>query len=227
MEKTTQARWGAVSLFLAPLVVLVSFATHPHIGTRVGEPGLNQAIASEIAASPGTWIFSHLFLAVGSSLLALAFVAMRGYLRDAGEESWSAIGLPLVVIGSVLFALLPAMEMAPLAAHEAGVDVAAVQAALDDTVFGPVLLAGSAIFGLGSVAFAVGVHRSRALGRNLGLLVAGALVVVALTRFVPVFWVLFYVQSLALIAAMWPMGYVMWRDPTARPAGRGTRAAAG
>lgn len=216
MQAKTRARWGALNLVLAPIVVLVAFASHPHIGTRVGEPGLNEAIATEIAAGPGMWIVSHLLLAVGSGLVALAFISLRGYLREAGDQRWSAVGLPFVVLGSVLFALLPAMEMAPLAAHEAGVDVAAVQEALDATIFGPVLLAGSILFGIGAIAYALGVHRSQALGQTTGLIVAGALVVAAITRFVPVFWVLFYVQSAALIVAMWPVAYAMWQRPAPR-----------
>lgn len=210
MKPKTMTRWGAASLAAAPVVVGISFLTHPHIGTRVGEPGLTDEIAAEIAADPGMWIFSHLLLAVGSGLLALAFIALRGFLRDAGEETWSAVGLPFAVLGSVLFALLPAMEMAPLAAHEAGVDVAAVQQALDATVFGPVLLAGSALFAIGAIAFAVGVYKSGILSRTTGGLVAGALVVVAITRFVPVFAVLFYVQTVALLVALWPLAYIMW-----------------
>lgn len=218
MRASTKARWGAASLVVAPIVILVAFLTHPHIGTRVGEPGLYDAIAAEVAAHQGIWIFSHLLLAVGSGLLALAFIALRGYLREAGEDRWSTVGLPFVVLGSVLFALLPAMEMAPVAAFEAGVDVAAVQGALDETVFPPVLLAGSVIFGIGAIAFAVATHKSGVLGKGAGLTVAAALVVVAITRFVPVFAVLFYVQSAALIVALWPLGYTMWRRAGASPA---------
>lgn len=213
MEVRTRTKWGASSLVAAPIVVLAAFATHPHVGTMAGEEGLSDAIAAEIAASSGTWIFSHLLLAVGSGLLALAFIAMRGYLHEAGEDRYSAVGLPFVVLGSVLFALLPAMEMAPVVAHEAGVDVAAVQTALDETIFVPVLVSGSLMFAIGALGYAIGVHRSGALGTSTGLVVAGALVVAAITRFVPVFFVLFYVQSAALFAALWPVAYTMWRRP--------------
>lgn len=223
MSGASRARWGAASLFVAPVVVLVSFLMHPHIGTRVGEPGLYEAIAAEVAADPWLWVASHLLLAVGSGLLALAFIALRGHLREAGEDRWSAVGLPFVVLGSVFFALLPAMEMAPVAAFQAGLgpeEVAAVQAALDAAIFPAVLMTGSLVFGIGAVAFAVGTYKSGVLSRQAGGIVAGALVVVALSRFVPVFPVLFYVQSTALIVALWPLGYTIWqgaREPSEEP----------
>lgn len=216
MDTQTRTRWGAAALIVAPAILWVSFIAHPHIGTSVGDPGLHEAIAAQVAADPGLWIFSHLLTAVGSGLLALAFIGLRGYLREAGEDRFSTAGLPFVVFGSILFALLPAMEMAPVAAHEAGVDVAAVQAALDATVFPPVLLAGSVLFGIGVVAFAAGVPRSGVLSSGVAKAIAVALVVVAVSRFVPVFAVLFHVQGVALVAALWPLAYVMWTRPAAR-----------
>lgn len=210
MRERTKARWGAASLAAAPLIILVSFLLHPHIGTRAGESGLYEAIAAEVAADPGLWVFSHLLLAVGSGVLALAFIALRGFLREAGEDRWSTVGLPFVVLGSVLFALLPAMEMAPFAAFEAGVDVGAVQQALDETIFPVVLIAGSIVFAIGALCFAVATFKSGVLSPRVGGVVAGALVVVAASRFVPVFWVLFYVQSAALVVALWPLAYAIW-----------------
>lgn len=221
MATRAKHRWRAASLFAAPVVVLAAFLTHPHIGTRVGEPGLYEAIASEVAADPGLWVLSHLLLAVGSALLALAFIALRGHLREAGEQRWSSVGLPFAVVGSVLFALLPAMEMAPVAAFQAGLgleEVAAVQAALDAAIFPAVLMAGSLVFAIGAIAFAVGTFRSGVLGRAAGGVVAGALVVVAISRFVPVFPVLFFVQSAALIVAFWPLGYTVWQQAGSRTA---------
>lgn len=225
MNASTRTRWAAAALIIAPVVIWVSFLAHPHIGTAVGDPGLHMAIASEVATAPGAWVFAHLLLAVGSGLLALAFIGLRGYLGDAGEDRFSAVGLPFVVLGSVLFALLPAMEMAPFAAYEAGVDAAAVQAALDATVFPPVLLAGSVLFGIGAVAFAAAVPRSGVLSPGPAKAVAAALVVVAVSRFVPVFFVLFHVQSVALIGALWPLAYVMWTGLDAGPAGSAEPAA--
>jgi hypothetical protein len=62
--------------------------------------------------------------------MVLAFLAIRSYLRNVGEERWSVLGLPFIVVGGTLFAVLPGMEFAPLAAAEAGTDAEAAQAAL-------------------------------------------------------------------------------------------------
>ena len=55
--------------------------------------------------------------------MALAFIALRSYLREAGEERWSALALPFAVVGSCLFIPLTGMELALLAAAETGGDV--------------------------------------------------------------------------------------------------------
>lgn len=73
---------------------------------------------------------AHLTVGVGSGLLLLAFLAIRRYLLVAGEDRFSAWGLPFITLGSVLFALLPGMEFVPLAAAETGGDVQAAQAAV-------------------------------------------------------------------------------------------------
>lgn len=221
MDATTKARWGAAALIIAPLVIWAGFIGHPDIGDPLA-PGAIDNIATAVAADSAGWALAHLSLAVGSGLLALAFVGLRGYLRDAGEDTWSAVGLPFVIFGSVLFALLPAMEMAPVAAADAGLGhdgIAAVQVALE-AYFPAVLMIGSAIFAVGAVAFAVAVPKSGVLSPGPAKAVAGLLVVVAASRFIPLAIVLFHVQSVALIAALFPLAYVMWTRPTARPTGQ-------
>jgi hypothetical protein len=96
---------------------------------------------------------------VGSGLTVLAFLAIRSYLREAGEERWSVLALPFIVMASTLFAFLPAME------------IAALTAAL--------------MFEFGVRGFAMGIVSSGALSPRFTWLVVGALVVMAATRFVP------------------------------------------
>jgi hypothetical protein len=121
---------------------------------------------------------------VGYGLAVVAFLATGSYLRQAGEERWSSLGLSFIVMGSTLFVILTGMEIGLLAAVEAGADVQAVQSALLPW-FIPILLTGAITFGLGALSFAMGIVRSRVLGPGLSRLVVGTLVIMAVARFVP------------------------------------------
>ena len=215
MSLTTTALLRAISVAVAPVGLLAAAVWHPHIPGRLPN---DAAIAAAVTADPTGWGLSHLAAAVASALVLIAFVAIRDHLRARGEEPWSALALPFVVIGSTLYAVLPGMEFAPLAAAEAGGDVEAAQAALAPW-FLPVLLAGAVSFAIGVLAFARGVTRSRVLSRRLTALVVGALVVMAAARFVPLAAVQFYVHSAAAFLGLWPLAHAMWRQ-TRQQAGR-------
>jgi hypothetical protein len=216
MSQATRARFGAAIVAIAPAVMLAGLFAHPYIATLPDEA----AVAEAVAADTTYWGLVHLTATVASGLLVLAFLAIRSYLREAGEERWSILALPFIVMGSTLFALLPGMEFAPLAAAEAGADVEAVQAALASW-FLPILVTGAVAFAFGVFVFAKGIAHSRILSRRLSKLVVGALVVMALARLVPVGAVQFYVQGAAGIVALWPLAYEMWKHPeAARPAGQ-------
>jgi hypothetical protein len=214
MSTTTRARFGAAIVALAPAVMLAGLFAHPYIATLPDE----EAVAAAATADTTWWALVHLTAAVASGLLVLAFLAIRSYLREAGEERWSILALPFIVVGGTLFAVLPGMEFAPLAAAETGGDVQAAQAALAPW-FLPILVTGAATFAVGVFAFAKGIADSRVLSPRLSRLVVGALIVMAVARFVPVGAVQFYVQGAAGIVALWPLAYGMWRHPeAARPA---------
>lgn len=205
MSRSTVAKWRAVILTVAPTVLLAGFLYHPHF------PLLDSAaVAAAVTADPTRWAIAHLLVAVGSGLAILAFIALRGHIRESGEEWWSAGALPFIVMGSTLFTMLPAMEFSVLAANKAGTDPAAIQTALD-TWFVPTLITGAALFALGALGFAAAIVRSGVLARPATWLVAAALVVMAVARFVPIMTVQFHVQGAAGIAAFWPLAYVMWR----------------
>src|SRR5215218_7406568 len=212
----TRARFGAAIVALAPAVMLAGLFAHPYIATLPDEV----AVAAAATADTTRWGLAHLTVGVGSGLLMLAFLAIRSYLREAGEERWSILALPFIVMGSTLFAVLPGMEFAPLAAAEAGADVEAVQAALASW-FIPIMVTGAITFAVGVFTFAKGIANSRVLSRRLTWVVVGALVVLAISRVVPVGAVQFYVQGPAGIVALWPLAYEMWKRPeAAQPAGQ-------
>jgi hypothetical protein len=216
MSTTTRARIRAAIVAIAPAWLLFAFVYHPYIANLTDKAAVAAALTSDTAR----WGLSHLAVGVGSGFAVLAFLAIRSYLREAGEDRWSILGLPFIVMGSTLFAFPPAMEIAMLAAAEEGADVQAVLAALDSWFF-PILLTAAVIFVLGVFAFAKGIADSRILSRRLSRLVVGALVVMAVARLVPVGAVQFYVQGAAGIVALWPLAYEMWKHPeAARAAGQ-------
>ncbi|MDP8932195.1 MAG: hypothetical protein M3O70_27420, partial [Actinomycetota bacterium] len=124
--------------------------------------------------------------------------------------------LPFIVIASTLYAVLPGLEFAPLAAAKTGGDVRAVQAALDPW-FIPILATAVLLFAVGIYGFARGIADSHVLGQGLTGLVVAGLAVLAVARFVPVGAVQFYVQGGAGLVALWPVAYKMLQHPTPQP----------
>ncbi|MGH3986061.1 MAG: hypothetical protein ACRDTZ_01910 [Pseudonocardiaceae bacterium] len=186
--------------------------THPFISGRLP----NEAeIAEGVAADTTMWALVHLAAGVGSALIAIAFLAVRSYLQEAGENRHSARGLPFVVMGSTLFAVLPGMEFAPLAAAESGATTAEIEAAQAaiGSWFMLVLVVGALTFAAGALLFATAIWQTRVAGSGLTTVVVAALVVMAVTRFVPLSIAQFYVHSLAALLALWPLAYLMWTRP--------------
>jgi hypothetical protein len=210
---TTRARWRAAIVAVAPAVLLAGFVYHPFLQ----HPTDPATIAAAAAADTTRWGIAHLAVAVGYGLAMLAFIAIRSYLREAGEERWSVTALPFIVMGSTLFAVLPGMEFAPLAAAETGADGQAIQAALIPW-FVPILLTGGVSFAVGALGFGIAIARSGVMSRMATWLAVGALVVMAAARFVPVSAAP-YVIAAAGILALWPLAYAMWTHPEARSAG--------
>ena len=191
------------------MILITAFALHPYLPGR--QPNI-EALGEAVSSDPTRWGLVHLATGLGSAVLAVAFLMMRSHLSRAGEDRWSSVGIHLVVVGCALYAMLPAMELAPLAAAGTGGDPAAAQRELL-AWFLPVLLLSGITFGAGAACFAVSVLRSGVLARGVARLVAASLVVMALSRFVPLSAVQFYLQGLACYAALLPFAYSMWRPP--------------
>jgi hypothetical protein len=108
------------------------------------------------------------------------------------------------------------MEIGLMAAAETGAAVQAMQTALFPW-FIPILLTGALSFALGILGFAMGIVRSGILSPQLTWIVVGALVVMAVARFV-LLSVAPYVIAAAASVALWPLAYEMWKHPeAARP----------
>lgn len=190
----------------APLLMLAALAYHPYI-VKLNNDG---AVAGEIVANTTRWGLSHLAVGLAAAMLLLALLYVAGHLRETGEDFWTTLATPLMVVGSVLFAFLPAMEIAMLAVHNAGGDLEVILSEMN-TWFVPILIASSAAFTLGIISLAIAINRSRVLGRWTQVAVA-ALLVMAAARFFP-FGGALYVSGVAGIVALWPVAIHMWRSP--------------
>lgn len=216
MSATMATRFRPAIVAIAPAALLGALVWHPYLSGRLPN---DAAVADAVAANTTRWGLSHLAAGVASGLIVLAFLAIRGYLHEAGEDRWSMLALPFVVMGSTLFTLLPGLEFAPLVAAKTGGDIQMAQAALQPW-FVPILASGALTFALGVLGFARGIARSGVLSRQRTWLVVAALVVMAAARFVPLAAFQLYVQGAAGIVALWPLAHQMRNHAAARPAGQ-------
>jgi hypothetical protein len=203
----TRARLGAAIVVIAPVVVLAGVLYHPYLSGVFDA----EELAAAVEADTTRWGLAHLAVAFGYGLLAVAFVAIRSYLRKAGDQRWSGLALPFAVLGCTMFAVQAGMEFGPLAAAEAGGDVEEAQEELVPWVI-PTVAIGAIAFALGVLGFAKGIADARILGRGRTRLVVVALVVMAAVRFVPLGETL-YVHGAAALVALWPLAYTMWSRP--------------
>jgi hypothetical protein len=206
-------RSRAVVVAVAPVILLAAFVAHPYIGLGLPDEA---AIADAAASSTLRWGISHLVTGVAAALLVLAFLAIRSYLHDAGEQLWSARGVSLVAFGGTLYAMLPGLEFAALAAAETGGDVRAAQAAVEPW-FVPVILASGVTSAVGIMCFAIGVSQIRPSVLQIPRFVVVALGIMAFSRIIPLTAVQFYLHALAALVALWSLAYVMWRHPRVMP----------
>lgn len=197
-------RLRAAIVAVAPTVLLVGFVYHPYVANGTDESALAEAAASNTTR----WGLAHLAIGVGYALMALAFISLRSFLRQAGEDRWSGRALPFSVMGSALFPILTGMEFALLASAETGGDVEAVQTELFPW-FIPILVTAAICFTLGAVGFALSTALSGVLSRQLTWLTVGAFLVMAAARFVPL-GAAQIVIGVAAVLALWPLALEVW-----------------
>jgi hypothetical protein len=212
-------QWRIAVLIATPAVLLAALVAHPYLSGRLPN---DAEVAEAVAGGTTLWGLVHLATSVASGLIILAFLAVRSYLREAGEDRFSALGVPFIVIGSTLFAVLPGMEFAPLAAAETGATTAGIEATQEALTswFVPVLASGALAFAIGVFSFARAISVTTLGGPALSRVVVVALIVMAVSRVVPLAAVQFYVQGVAAIVALWPLAYAMRTQPAPYTAGR-------
>ncbi len=211
MSERTQARLRAAVVAVAPVVVLIGFLYHPYVGDLTDRA----AVADEVAADTTRWAWSHLIAAAGLALTLLLAVSVRSYLRVAGEQTWSFVAIPLLVIGGVMFAALTGVEIGMAAAVEGTAQGEAFADAAEPWMT-PLILGGAVVFGLGWLSLATAIYRSEVLSRELTWVVVAALVVLTVALFIPTGWK-FYVIGVASVVSAWPLAYQMWAATTTAP----------
>ena len=206
------AYFRAAIIAVAPLVLLAAFAYHPHIMFLPSA----EAVAHAVQAGTLRWGIAHLGVGVGAALMAAAFVAVGGHLGDVDDHRPSvAVGVPLAALGAGLYAILPGMEFTVLAAAHTGADVVAAQKAIDSW-FVPTMMSSAIFNAAGLTILARAVSGSDVLAGRMRSVVVAALFVMAVSRFVPIGPVQFYVQGVAGIVAFWPVAYHIVRRTLAR-----------
>jgi hypothetical protein len=205
------ARLRAAIVAVAPIVLLGAFVAHPYIG--LGPPN-EAAVAKAAAANTFRWGIAHILAGIASGLMLLAFLAIRSYLREAGENRWSALAVPFVAVGATLYAIPPGMEFAALAAAETGADIEAAQSAVQPW-FLAVFLGSGIASAIGAFCFAKALSAVRRMDVTVPAISVIALGGVAVTRLVPLIGVQFYVHAAVTLVALLPLAYVMWRHPIA------------
>ena len=202
---TNAASARVAVLAIAPIVLLVAMFSHPYLAGRLPD---HAGVAEAVADGTTRWGLTHIAAGVASGAVVLAFIAIRGFLREKGDQSLSAVGLGFVVMGSLFYALLPGMEFTPLAAIESGGDPEAAQAALDDW-FVPVLFVGAVLFAIGVGLVAAAIRRHGDLGPTLTMVVVLAMIIWVASRFAPFAVGQLYVQSVAALIALWPLAWAI------------------
>lgn len=204
MTQSTPGRAQAAIVAIAPLFLLSALAYHPFIANLTDKA----SVAGAATADPNRWALAHIAVGLGAGLLLAALLAMCSFLREAGEHRRSSAAVPFLAVGTTLFAFLPAMETAVAAASLAGADALAVQSEID-VWFVPILIASSLAFAVGLMNLAAAVVESGVFDRRLTALVAGALVIGAVSRFVPMGGAL-YLGGVAGVVALLPVAAKMW-----------------
>ena len=203
MSERTRTWAGAAVLFIAPAVLLAGILAHPFVRDYTD----TSVVAEAVSVAPGQWAVSHLTLAIGLGLVSLAVLAIRHEFRSAGEQRWSAIGVPLLIVGATLLGAIVGTEITLSAVIDTGGDVLAVREATEMLTL-PLFLAGVLLFGLGWLSFAMAFYHARILPSALNRWAIVALVAIPIAFFVPQTSGT-YAYGLAILMVSWLVGYRM------------------
>ena len=220
MSALTQNRLRALVLAAAPLVLLVGSIVEPYIDD---ESSTEKVIEAQVA-HPDRFALSQLILLGGIALLLLAIVSARQVLRAAGEERWSFIAVPLVLIGGAFVAGTVGSALAGGAIADTTPDMPTIGEEIDEWVT-PVFVVGGLGIGLGMLSLAMALHRTQVLGQRQTWVAIVALVAGVVGIFLPASGgdYLFtlgasggsFLFALGMGVAFWLLAYQVWSESTA------------
>ena len=194
---------GVPIVVIAPLVMLAAFLYHPFIPVLTR----TDTLAEVVQADTLRWGLAHLSVAVGSALMVIAFISVRDFLVRSGARV-GAHALSCVAFGGVLYAVLPGFEFSALAAAQTGGDIVRVEQVLEPW-FLPTLFTGAIANAIGVFGFARAVRTAPVMEATQSKVVVIALVVMAVSRFIPLGAVQFYTQGVAGVVGLLTIAFVM------------------
>ena len=216
MSEVTMARLRAVAV-VAPFIPFLGFIYL--MGDVPEDPYDFEAVWAIQAADPERGWWARLIATIWMGLSVVQIVAIRSYLRAAGDKLWSFFAVPLITMAYSLLIFMYADEAGMLVAVEAGASVEAVWNTRWNSGFGVNLfLVMLPFLSLGMVCFLVGLWRSHVLSRAMTwVVIFSAVARVGVGRVFPVDWVFQYGTLLATALIFLPIAYQMWVD-SAKPA---------
>lgn len=205
MSERSRALAGAAVLFIAPVVFGAGIAAHPFVRSYVE----SDVVADAVAGAPERWHVAHLTLSIGIGLLLVAILVIRSHLRGVGEQRWSVIGTPLLIVGGTLLAGLVGAEVTLAAVVESGGDVHAVLATGVTWAF----VAGMPLFAIGWVCFAAAFWRAPLLPGVRNRVAILAMLTIPVWFLVPQTSAS-YAYATAILVVSWLVGHQVATDVT-------------
>ena len=166
MWEVTQARLRAAAVSFPALFTLGLL-----VAPQIKHSESVAALIAKAVDDPTGWQWRWFLAATGITFELISLIAIRSYLRSAGENLWSFLAVPLIIVGFSALMYTQAKTSALAPAIEAGASgQAMMEASIPPValVYAPVLLLGTS----GWVCLIVGIWRSHILSRAMTWTVA-------------------------------------------------------
>lgn len=203
-----QARLRAAVLFTVPVLFLVGVALQPYID----DYGDSEEVAEKVATAASRYAWAQLVLVISLAFTFLAFFGLRMYLRGHGEDRWSVIAVPFMVIGGSTMAFASGgTGIGAWVTQDSGGSLALYFDSASDWILG-IEAVGGTLAAVGIVAMAIAIARSGVLRKPLNWIVVVALFLSLSALVRGVGSLSSYVAAVTELVAFWILGVQMWRE---------------